>query len=261
MTERSRLQGFYDDFAEDYAGFGESPLRRDYEWPAVRSLLPDVEDRRVLDVACGPGDSAGRLADRGADVLGVDASREMVGVAERRFGDVADFRQADLREPLDFVADGSIDVVLSQLTLGHVEEWRPVFAEFDRVLAADGTLVLSLSHPFSDYLMLRDEDYPAFGGLFGETDGPTITAERERPRYPEVERYEGEWGEAADGDGVAFYRRPLAAMVEPLFSAGFAVTGLAEPEPTTDLEARRPETAERLRYRPPPFLCVRAEPQ
>ena len=256
--ERSRLQEFYDDFAEDYAGFGESPLRRDYEWPAVRSLLPDVADRRVLDVACGPGDTSARLADRGADVLGMDASQEMVGVAERRFGNVADFCQVDLREPLDFVANRSIDVVLSQLTLGHVEEWQPVFEEFHRVLAPSGTLVLSLSHPFSDYLMLRDEAYPAFGGLFGETDGPTITAERERPRYPDVERFEGDWDETAD-DLATFYRRPLAGTVQPLFAAGFSVTGLEEPAPTADLETHRPETADRLQRRPPMFLCLRAE--
>ena len=212
----------------------------------------------MLDVACGPGDTAARLADCGADVLGVDASREMVEVAEQRFGNVADFRQADLREPLDFVVDGSIDVVLSQLTLGHIEKWRPVFEEVHRILAPDGTLVLCLSHPFSDYLMLRDEAYPAFGGLFGETDGPTITAERERPRYPDVERFEGDWDETAD-DPVTFYRRPLAGTVQPLFAAGFSVTGLEEPAPTADLETHRPETAAELRRRPPMFLCLRAE--
>jgi ubiquinone/menaquinone biosynthesis C-methylase UbiE len=244
--ERSRLQHFYDDFADAYAGFADSPLRKEYEWPAVRSLLPDLGGKRVVDVACGPGDSAVRLAERGADVLGVDAREEMVRVADRRFGDEIEFRQADIREPLEFVETGSIDVVLSQLTLGHVEDWQPVFEEFARMTAADGTLVLSLSHPFSDYLMVRDESYPVFGGLFGETGEPAIVTERDRPRYADVERFEGEW-ETATNDNVTFFRRPLASVFGPLFGAGFSITGLEEPAPTPELEASQPERCENLR--------------
>lgn len=250
----ARTRAFYDGWADAYAGFGESPLREHYEWPAVESLLPDLPGKRVLDVVCGPGDSAGRLADRGADVLGVDLSREMVRVAYRRYGD-----RADLRDGLGFLADASFDVVTSRLTLGHVEDWDPVLAAFHRLLTPGGTLVLSLSHPFSDYLMLRDDGFPAFGGLFGEDDGPRLTAERDPPRYAAVERFRGEWGTGDNATGVPFYRRPLSAVFGPLFANGFAVTGVEEPTPSAELEDRSPDLAARLRRRPPAFLCLGAE--
>jgi len=111
-NDSSRIRAFYGSFSGDYAGFTESPVRNEYEWPAARSLLPDLEGKSVVDVACGPGDSTARLADRGADVVGGDVSEGMIRVANRRYGDDVDFYRADLREPLDFVPDGSVDRVL-----------------------------------------------------------------------------------------------------------------------------------------------------
>jgi len=47
------------------------PSNACYDRPAVISLLPPVEGRRVLDAGCGPGVYAEWLAGRGAEVVGV----------------------------------------------------------------------------------------------------------------------------------------------------------------------------------------------
>ena len=47
----------------------------------VLGLLGDVRGRRVLDVGCGDGDLALELWRRGAVVIGIDASLDMIDAA------------------------------------------------------------------------------------------------------------------------------------------------------------------------------------
>lgn len=69
-------------FAEDYASHAAvSPYNALYDRPAVLDLLGPVAGKRILDVGCGPGLYAKELVDRGASVVGIDHSPEMIGIA------------------------------------------------------------------------------------------------------------------------------------------------------------------------------------
>jgi 2-polyprenyl-3-methyl-5-hydroxy-6-metoxy-1,4-benzoquinol methylase len=78
---------------------------------------------RVLDVSCGIGTVAARLARRGWTVVGLDAVAHLVTVARRHHGDSGlslSFHHADLaRDPLPTA--GSFDVLVSMHTL----YWHP----------------------------------------------------------------------------------------------------------------------------------------
>ncbi len=78
---------------------------------------------RVLDVSCGVGSVASRLARRGWTVAGVDAVAHLVEVARRRHGGTRlslTFHHADVaREPLP--TGGAFDVLVSMHTL----YWHP----------------------------------------------------------------------------------------------------------------------------------------
>lgn len=83
---------------------------------------------RVLDVSCGIGTVAARLARRGWTVVGLDAVAHLVTVARRHHGDSGlslSFHHADLaRDPLPTA--GSFDVLVSMHTL----YWHPDPAAF-----------------------------------------------------------------------------------------------------------------------------------
>jgi predicted TPR repeat methyltransferase len=51
---------------------------------AVLQLLPAVTDQPVLDLGCGEGLAGRALAARGAQVIGVDLSEQMIGHARRQ---------------------------------------------------------------------------------------------------------------------------------------------------------------------------------
>jgi SAM-dependent methyltransferase len=96
---------------------------------------------RVLDLATGPGYVAGRAAERGAAVVGVDVAPAMVSIAAR-LNPGPDFRAADVHElPFD---DGSFDAVVGNFVIMHLGRPEQAMAGFVRVLRPGGRLALTV---------------------------------------------------------------------------------------------------------------------
>ena len=129
-----------------------------YERPAMLALLPDVHGRMVLDAGCGSGAYAEILVSRGAKVVALDASKEMVALTRTKLNGSIPVHHHDLREPAPFLESGSFDVVLCPLVLDHLLNLDPVFSEFHRVLTTKGVVVFSMVHPLNDYPR-RGKDY------------------------------------------------------------------------------------------------------
>lgn len=99
-------------------------------------LLGDVSGKTVLDYGCGLGDNTVLLASRGANVVGVDISPELIELAEKRMrqhdlADKSEFRIGSAHE-LPF-ADESVDVVFGMAILHHLD-LKTSSAEVFRIL-------------------------------------------------------------------------------------------------------------------------------
>ena len=109
----------------------------------ILELVGDVSGCRVLDVGCGDGEFAVELKKRGAIVVGIDASAEMIDAAKGR----SKLQNADIgfqvamAEHLPFPA-GQFDVVTAITILCFVDDAAPVFREIARVLRPGGRLVI-----------------------------------------------------------------------------------------------------------------------
>ncbi len=190
----------------------------------------------MLDAGCGPGVYTEWLVSEGADVVGVDVSPKMVQLATARLQGRARIQRADFGKPLDFLDDGSFDIVVSPLALDYVWNWDRVFSEFFRVLRVDGQFVFSVSHLSDEFY----EHHPS--GNYFEIEQVQYTYNWER------------WGVRID---VPHFRRPLNAMVNPLIEAGFALKKLLEPQPLLEFEQEDPAGYLKL-MRQPGFVCFRA---
>lgn len=95
---------------------------------------------RVLDLATGPGYIAGRAAARGAAVVGVDLSAQIIGLA-RRLNPGVEFSVADAVD-LPFPA-ASFDAVVAGFLVPHLADHQTALAEVCRVLAPGGTAGLT----------------------------------------------------------------------------------------------------------------------
>ncbi|WP_436925704.1 class I SAM-dependent methyltransferase [Halosimplex amylolyticum] len=238
----------YDELAPGYEDITDAAIREHYEWPTVQRLLPPLEGERVLDAACGDGFYTARLAEAGADPVGVDASPAMVRRARDRFDDEQvpgeiTVHEADLTDGLPFLDDAAFDLVLCQLALEHVRDWSPVFEAFARVLRPGGHAVISTSHPVRDYV---DAEFFVRDHVLAES-----------ATYDDIERVDRDWGDEGDPFVVPFYRRPLQAVFGPATEAGLLVERVLEPEVTDVFAEIAPDHAAEFRDGPPNFLCLR----
>jgi len=135
--------------------------------------------------------------------------------------------------------------VVCQLVLSHVPGLEVAFAEFARVLAPGGRLVVTTHHPFHDYLVVRDREYPDVEGWGMDLD-PAVHAADDAPTYADTERFRIDW--TGDGEGIpgTYYRRPFSGLLGPLLAAGFDVAAVEEPTPDEALVDEYPEVAANL---------------
>src|SRR5271166_5955217 len=126
-------QNIYDnpEFFAGYSRLGRSVEGLDgaAEWPALRSLLPDLRRLRVVDLGCGFGWFCRWARQQGAaQVLGIDVSERMLAQARATTQDsVIIYVRADMEE-VELPA-GSFDLAYSSLALHYVENWDRLVSE------------------------------------------------------------------------------------------------------------------------------------
>lgn len=154
IAERTHVSEWWQDFFDrDYYRLWEGAFgaaRTDQEVAAIWSLLTLKPGSRVLDAPCGYGRIARGLAQRGAAVLGVDFSADLIREAERLRGEIPSerlrYRIADLRQPLD---EGDFDVALnvfSSLGYGTEEDDVRILCTLRESVRPGGSVFIETAH-------------------------------------------------------------------------------------------------------------------
>jgi SAM-dependent methyltransferase len=197
-------------------------------------LLGEVAGKRAIEIGCGGGQNAIVLANWGADVVGVDPSREQLKFARklaREEGVQVRFEEG-IAEDLGIFPDGIFDLAMSSYAFDYVTDLDSAFREACRILAPGGKLVLCLSHPW----------FAAVGWyLIGEEDAKEIG------EYASW-RVDDDWDWTYPDGTSARMRdrfRPLAEIVNGVIEAGFELERMVE-QPYEDIDD--PETRNRLPY-------------
>ncbi|WP_227131352.1 class I SAM-dependent methyltransferase [Halorubellus salinus] len=172
-------------------------------------LLGDVDGTRAIELGCGGGQFGLALAERGADVTGVDISEAQLEYAREnateRDADV-DFVQTSVTD-LDGFDDASFDLAFSAFAFQWIADLDAAFEEAYRVLEPGGRLVYSVDHPF--YKTVDPETHEVTGSYFDD-----------EPRRVYSERFDAE---------MVIYARGIGDTVSRLTDAGFQVEAVREP--------------------------------
>lgn len=206
-------------------------------WPATRRLLDVQPGQRVLDVACGNGLYARRLAALGADVVAFDFSREMVARARDREvahqtahapGPVTagriEYRVLDAtdEQALLSLGVGRFDAALCAMALFDMAEIGPLMRALARLLRPEGRFVFSVMHPcfntpLTTHLAEMQERDGKVSTRYSVKIGHYMTpahtralALRDQPK-PQI-----------------IFHRPLHELLGAAFEAGFVVSAMEE---------------------------------
>lgn len=106
----------------------------------VLDLLDPRPGERVLDLGCGSGELTAQIASRGARVVGVDSSPEMLARAGERFPDL-DLRLVDGH---DLDVDEPVDAVFSNAALHWMTDPDAVLAGVRSALRPGGRFVAEM---------------------------------------------------------------------------------------------------------------------
>jgi 2-polyprenyl-3-methyl-5-hydroxy-6-metoxy-1,4-benzoquinol methylase len=223
MTYHSPLFAHYYD-----ALLRQGALIHDFVLPRLLDVIGNVEHQRVCDLACGQGIVARELAARGALVVGVDRSQEMLALAQ-----AYEARQPlgieyvrDDAQVLGAVRDEAFDGVVCNMALPDIADLPAAAQAIARVLAPGGWLVFSLPHPC---FHTPDSRW--------DNDG--------RGQVAVIRRYfaEGFWTSADPNRFtglVGAYHRTLSTYLNTFAEAGLVLRELREPRATATFAVRKP---------------------
>jgi malonyl-CoA O-methyltransferase len=145
MHDASGVKAGYDKWAALYER-DDNPLLP-MEGPVVAAAWGDVRGLEAVDLGCGTGRHALRLAAEGASVTAVDFSEGMLAEARAKPGaEAIRFVVHDLATPLPFPA-ARFDLAVSGLVLEHLHDLGRFLAETRRILRPGGRAVVSAMHP------------------------------------------------------------------------------------------------------------------
>jgi SAM-dependent methyltransferase len=164
-------------------------------------LLGEVRGRTVLDLGCGSGENLIPLVHRGAHVIGIDISPELISIAQQRLDKaglsaivrVGSAYQTDL-------GDESVDVVFCMSLIHHLDITQ-TREEMRRILRPSGFIVLKEPVRFS-------KGYERLRTLF--------------PSHEDISRYEhpltreelSAFEQIFEVTGLRYFRLPFVALVE-----------------------------------------------
>jgi SAM-dependent methyltransferase len=237
-------QNVYDE-AEFFAKYASMPrstggLRSAEEWPTFRALLPDLRDKRVLDLGCGFGWHCRYAREqRAASVVGVDLSDKMLARARQLTDDSAiEYRRGAI-EDIEF-HDGEFDVVISSLALHYVARFDAVCRQVYDALTDGGAFVFSVEHPIFTAAAAQEWCLgPQGDSLHWPVDD-----------YHEEGLRQTRWL----ADNVVKYHRTVSTYLNTLIDSGFTIRSVAEAGVSPEGVVERPDLRDERRR--PMFLLI-----
>ena len=145
------MQNIYDDeiFFEGYKKIRDNKLNANnlFEIPALFSMMPDLNGKKVLDLGCGFGEHCMRLIREGADqVIGIDISEKMLEIAKK---ENSNSKISYINMPMEDIAqlNEQFDMVISSLAFHYVEDFSGVVKNIYKMLSEGGLFIFSQENP------------------------------------------------------------------------------------------------------------------
>ena len=240
MSTDKQSIDWYNANAEEYtSGILNSPYHTFYEKPAMRGLIPDIKNKTVISLGCGPGVDSVYLKSLGASKsVGIDISSGQIDIAKRNHPE-CDFEVMDM-EHLRF-PDSSFDFAYSSLAIDYIEDWTNVLKEVYRILKPNSYFLFSCEHPVKYSMDGANTDTNWILKL-------EIMKNKETKEYKIIGDYLAR-KKIPDGFGkntVTHWKKSYSEISSEIKSSGFLIEQIVDPMPTEEMKGEFPEKYKKL---------------
>lgn len=215
--------------AEAYELFNNSPDSYSYniEWKCIRTMLPELAQRSVLDLGCGTGIFTFLFEQFApSKILGIDLSEEMLRIAEskaRENHSKVRFIPGDVTHAYDYVKE-EFDFVFSSTTTHYIEDLNMFFSHIHKCLKIGGTCILSVINPVYSAM------YPIEHGETFPTDEEWNVRYLDRRRRAYIQPWI-EYNDDVANELSRSYHYTFGDYMNAIIKAGLTVQEIEEPMP------------------------------
>ncbi len=224
--------------------------------PAIERLLSLQRGEQVIDICCGNGVMARRLAALGGRVTAVDFSPALIERAKARGqgeGEPIQYSVADATDEDALVAmgEGQYDAAVCTMALMDMPVIAPMYRAVRRLLRPEGRFVFATAHP------AFNSNNPVFVSEMADRDGDlVVTHALKYTAYLDIPPVKG-GGAPGEPNPHYYYHRPLNELLGEAFAAGLVLDGLEEPAfNPNSADANRPLSWNSV-WQLPPVMAAR----
>lgn len=241
-------QNIYDNdtFFEGYKKLRENEINANdlFEIPFLFSMLPDLKNKKILDLGCGFGEHCKLFVEKGASkVVGIDISIKMLEIARKENNDSKiNYINMSIEEISSL--DEKFDIIISSLAFHYVEDFSNAIKSVYSLLNEDGVFVFSQEHPIATCHSGGDRWTKNIDGT---------------KKYVNLSNYgvEGLRETTWFIDNVKKYHRTFSTIINTLAEEGFIIEKMIEPTPTKELLEKYPQYYDL--FHKPDFLIIKAK--
>jgi ubiquinone/menaquinone biosynthesis C-methylase UbiE len=215
--------------------------------PNILRLIDPKPGITILDIACGQGFFAKHLLQKGAAVIGVDISKELIARAKLHAPEGTFF--VSPADNLSMIPHESVDRVLISLAIQNIEHAAGVIQEVARVLKKGGTLTIVMNHPAFRIPKKSSWEYDEKSAIqYRRIEGYLSESKTTISMHP---------GQEHSPETVSFHR-PLQWYVKTITNHGLLIDRLEEWTSHKTSVGKRAKAENRARKEFPLFLAIRA---
>jgi 2-polyprenyl-3-methyl-5-hydroxy-6-metoxy-1,4-benzoquinol methylase len=193
--------------------------------PTQLKMLNIKQGDNVLDIACGNGQFARKLASLGADVIAVDFAEKFISLAKSNNTQNIDYRVIDATDPADLntLPCNAFDAIVCTMALMDMENIETLISHLPKMLKKNGIFVFSVLHPcFNSGENILNHERDELGG---EVKSKYFVKIR---NYLVEQSYLG-IGMIGQPKPQHYFHRPISTILKLLFKNGFVLDAYEEP--------------------------------
>ena len=227
MTEDGEVKGIWNENAEFWdnrMGEGNSFHKKLIE-PVQIKLLNLSKGKRILDIACGNGQFARKLASLGAEVMAIDFAEKFISIAQSKNTQNIDYRIIDTTNTadLDSLPGRYFDSIVCTMALMDMENIEILISHLPKLLKNNGVFVFSILHPCfnsGENILTHERD---------DLDGIVKSKYFVKIRNYLMEKNYLGIGMIGQPKPQYYFHRPISVILKYFFENGFVLDAYEEP--------------------------------